>query len=302
VATDRESGGHSTPMTHPGHHACDSHVHVFDPARFAYAPQRRFTPDTATVAQLQQHLTSTGTPRVVLVQPSVYSHRHHALVDALHTLNSQADLARGVAVLSAQSTTAEVDQLAQAGVVGTRLNLAVNGLCQANVAGQDLQALERRTPAEWHIQLHLPLNALAELAPRLTRTRRVYVVDHFGLPPPGLPPSHPHWQALLQGLASGRMYVKLSAPYLVSGQPAGHADLEPLVRSLVAVAPSHLLWGSNWPHTQGLHRGPDANPMQPEPFRVVDDAHWLRLCQQWAGPHAAALLTHNAASLYRFNM
>ena len=280
---------------------CDCHVHVFDPARFAYTEPRRFTPGTATVAQLQQHLAALGVQRVVLVQPSVYGHRHHALVDALDALNAFTDTARGVAVLSAHNTTAEVDALARAGVVASRLNLAVHVHCEAEDAWQQLQAMERRTPADWHIQLHAPLAVLAALAPKLAKTPRTFVVDHLGLPGPNLQPTHPHWQTLLRWLETERVYVKLSAPYLASAQPVGHTDLQALLLSLMAVAPHRLLWGSNWPHTQGTSRAPGADAMKPEPFREVDDAHWLRLCQQWAGVHAHALTTDNAAQLYRFS-
>jgi 2-pyrone-4,6-dicarboxylate lactonase len=285
-----------------GHLTCDSHVHVFNPARFAYTPQRRFTPGSATVARLRQHLAAVGAQRVALVQPSVYGHQHHALVDALATLNTGGqDMARGVAVLAPHSTAAEVDTLAAAGVVGTRLNLAVHGHCDAHGAHSQLQAMERLTPPGWHIQLHAPLAVLAALAPSLAHTPRTYVVDHLGLPGPALPPTHPHWQALLSWLATGQVYMKLSAPYLASTQPKNHADLAPLVRSLVAVAPHRLLWGSNWPHTQGTGRSSENNAQQIEPFRVVNDVLWLDLCREWAGGHANAVAADNAAQLYGFN-
>jgi predicted TIM-barrel fold metal-dependent hydrolase len=292
----------NTTCASTGHLTCDSHVHVFDPARFAYTPQRRFTPGSATVARLRQHLAAVGAQRVVLVQPSVYGHQHHALVDALATLNTGGqDMARGVAVLAPHSTAAEVDTLAAAGVVGTRLNLAVHGHCDAHGAHSQLQAMERLTPLGWHIQLHAPLAVLAALAPSLAHTPRTYVVDHLGLPGPALPPTHPHWQALLSWLATGQVYVKLSAPYLASPPATGHTEREALVRSLVAAAPHRLLWGSNWPHTQGTGRPSDHNALQPEPFRVVDDPHWLAQCRAWAGEHAHAVLAGNAARLYRFH-
>jgi predicted TIM-barrel fold metal-dependent hydrolase len=283
---------------------CDSHVHVFDPVRFPYVSGRRFTPGAATVAQLQQHLTNVGAQRVVLVQPSVYGDQHGALLDALGALNmgdgGSTVAARGVAVLSARSTAAQLEVLAAAGVVGARLNLAVHGECDAATAWRQWETLVQRTPTDWHIQLHLPLPVVAALSPRLAASRRVHVIDHLGLPAAGLQVGHAHWQALMRLLDSGRTYIKLSAPYLASGEQTGHADLEGLVRSLVATAPTRLLWGSNWPHTLGNRRSQDANPGQPEPFRTVDDRHWLAQCRQWAGPHADALLDQNAEALYRF--
>ena len=52
--------------------ACDSHVHVFQPDRFAEADDRNYTPGTADCAALRAHLASLGLSRCFIVQPSVH--------------------------------------------------------------------------------------------------------------------------------------------------------------------------------------------------------------------------------------
>ena len=71
------------------------------------------------------------------------------------------------------------------------------------------------------------------------------VVDHFGRPAAdeALPP------LLLDLVASGRVWVKLSAAYRIGTSPA-YAEIASLVDALVAANPARLVWGSDWPHTE----------------------------------------------------
>src|SRR3954468_4611231 len=52
--------------------ACDCHVHVFDPDRFPYAPNRSYTPGPASVDDLLAFEDRIGMSRCVLVQASPY--------------------------------------------------------------------------------------------------------------------------------------------------------------------------------------------------------------------------------------
>ena len=61
--------GHDIPRG-----ACDCHVHVFDPARLPYLPQRPFTPPPATVDDLGELLRQLHLNHVVIVQPLVLWH------------------------------------------------------------------------------------------------------------------------------------------------------------------------------------------------------------------------------------
>src|SRR6187401_1507544 len=50
--------------------ACDCHTHIFDPARFPYSSVRTYTPEPASIAEMERLHGALRTPRVVIVQPS----------------------------------------------------------------------------------------------------------------------------------------------------------------------------------------------------------------------------------------
>ena len=63
--------------------ACDCHVHVFDPTRLPYLPQRPFTPPPATVDDLGELLRQLHLDHVVIVQPLFYGTNNSYLLDAV---------------------------------------------------------------------------------------------------------------------------------------------------------------------------------------------------------------------------
>lgn len=272
---------------------CDGHAHVFDPARFPYKRERHYTPGTASTPMLLEHMRRIGAGRVVLVQPSVYGDDNDCLVAALHALQGAG---RGVAVIAPTTTPTELQRLDHAGVRGARINLAVDRAGNVAQARAALGELARVAPPHWHIDMHVDLAALDALAPALHATRRTCVLDHFGRPDVTRGTADEHWRSLLRLLGEGRLYVKLSAPYLVS-QDVAYSDLAPFVRSLAATAPGRLVWGTNWPHTQGSQRTAQAAGAI-EPFRTVDDDAWRRQCEEWMGAAGFAALAQTAQRLY----
>lgn len=277
---------------------CDGHVHVFDPRRFAYVTPRRFTPGEATVVQLQAHMRSVELARVVLVQPSVYGEQNACLLDALGVLGAQA---RGVAVVSRHTSAQEIARLDAAGVCGARLNLVVDHLEEPALALRRLCEIEDRIPPAWHVQLHVSPDVLGSLISHMQQSPRTYVLDHMGLPDVGLGTQAREWRGLSQLMQGGQLYVKLSAPYLYSRCGPPYADLTPFVKSLLTTRSDRVLWGTNWPHTQGTGRSAEAGVDSVETFREVDDREWLEICQRWSTGEAAAVLGNNAAKLYEFS-
>jgi D-galactarolactone isomerase len=97
-------------------------------------------------------------------------------------------------------------------------------------------------------------------------------------------------QALLRLLESGRVWVKLSAPYETSkAGPPDYADVAALARPLLAAAPERMLWASNWPHLGKLADPPD-------------DAMLLDVLLHWCPDERVRkhILVDNPARLYGF--
>lgn len=274
---------------------CDTHVHVFDPNRFPYVPNRKFTPATANVDQLKRHLSTIGAGSVVLVQPSVYGSDHACLLDALEVLGPSAF---GIAVIDRSTSKEEIEQLDRTGVVGARINMVVNNNSNVDSAIKLIEDIELRTPEHWHIQLHVSLNVLEALRERILCSSRHFVIDHFGLPDVSQGIDAPSWRQLLDLLKTGKLYVKASAPYLTSKEVAKYHDLEPFVESLIKANPQRVLWGTNWPHTQGTKRSAFSPISEVEKFRIEDDLSWITLSKKWARDHSDEFAFMNASLLY----
>lgn len=230
--------------------AVDTHAHVFRQG-LALADTRRHTPDyDATLADYLALLDAHGMSHGVLVQPSFLGTDNSHMLDALRAAPQRL---RGVAVVEPGIADAELQAMADAGVVGIRLNLI--GLPLPGLNAPDWQALLARVNAlGWHVEVHLQAARLPEILPALLKTGGRVVVDHFGRPDPALGVADPGFQYLLRQAGSGRVWIKLSAPYrnwqaancAVSGRLAAQ-------QLLAAYTAERLMWGSDWPHTEHRH-------------------------------------------------
>lgn len=277
--------------------AVDCHVHVFDPGRFPFSPDRLYTPAAATVADLDRFLSSLDVQRVVLVQPSVYGTDNRCMLDAIATLG--ADRARGIAVVDPRATSlAELADLHDQGIRGLRVNLAVHGAAGSGARDQvaDAAALAESMPG-WCLQIHASAAVCADALASGMGVRVPVVLDHYA----GLrePACQPELVARLADLIATRdVHLKMSAPYKLhspeGGRPAGTAAV---ARKFFAANPQRILWGSDWPHTGGgAARG---NTTQIEPFRSIDDAGVVQtLAASASDTDWASMLVANPGRLF----
>lgn len=96
-----------------------------------------------------------------------------------------------------------------------------------------------------HIELHLESPRLATFICPLLNVGSTVVVDHLGLPSEPDPTIDPWLQAITGYKNLSGLYVKLSAPYRTLFDTLPHAAA---IQSLLL--PDHVIWGSDWPHTQ----------------------------------------------------
>jgi predicted TIM-barrel fold metal-dependent hydrolase len=273
------------PRTRLPEGACDCHCHVFgDRERYPLDPRRNYTPHVATLADHRAVLSACGVERAVLVQPSVYGTDNACLLDALHDAPGGGEEYRGIVVPDAAVSDDELLAMDALGVRGIRLNVVNPQM----LAIDDAIALcKRMRSRDWHLQVHLMLardgaRTLAQLADRVDVP---IVVDHFGRPGAGAPLP----QLVLDLVASGRVWVKLSAAYRIGRPERARADIQPLVDALVAANPARLLWGSDWPHTELDGATPhDADLVDLLVATLPDEATLRRVC------------VDNPATLYGF--
>lgn len=276
------STGTDAPSFAMPENACDCHMHIFDPA-LPFADNAVLVHGAATPSQYERLRERLGIRRNVIVQPSSYGTDHRAMLAALQYFGPSA---RGVAVITPDSSDQELEQLAAAGVAGTRLNLVQKGTSDITMA-KPLAA--RLRPLGWHLQVHmLPADFLQEVDQLLGLGVDI-VVDHFAraCTEPSLTPLLT--RAINKLLESGRGWLKLSGAYMMV--PEGSPDLHRLDDFVAGIAErfsSRLVWGTDWPHA--------TESVKP------DDAALANLLARWfPQPVRDSILATNPALLYRFN-
>ena len=292
-----------TAYAHPlPAHGCDCHVHVFGPFdRFPLDPRRAYTPGAASVEDLSALLQRLGLRRVVVVQASPQGDDNACLIDALQRINASGELqARGVAVISEQTSDAQLRAMHEAGVRGVRVNLESAGEHDPEVGRAKMQwAAQRVVPYSWHVQTYTTLQVLASMADTLMDLPVPVVIDHFGRATAAQGVQQPGFDKLLSLVASGRAYVKLSAAQRISDAPDCQ-DARAIAQALVAANPQRMLWGTDWPHP-GAWPGQPRSPDVIEPFHPIDDQRALQRISEWVSAEQwLALLETNPARLYDF--
>jgi D-galactarolactone isomerase len=236
----------------------------------------------ADYAKVQANL---GFTRVVVVQPTGYGFDNRCTLAAVASMAGQA---RAVAMVPPTVTQATLQDLHAAGVRGVRMMMLPGGLL-----GWDALAPLALKIKDWGWHLNVQFNGcdFTQRLPLLQGLNVPLVVDHTGkfLVPPAST-DDVEFQALCRLLDTGRVWVKLSAPYETSrtGAPC-YEDVSLLARYLATNYPERCLWASNWPH-------PNQNP-------VPSSVALLNLLPQWVSRTAdiRRILFDNPAHVYGFD-
>jgi D-galactarolactone isomerase len=281
------SAGTARPRLRVPANATDSHMHIFDPARFPYPSPTATPPPAASVADyrlLQQRL---GLTRVVVVTPSNYATDNRATLDAIAQFGP---VARGVAVIDETFSAGQLHELHDGGIRGIRFNVTRPG-----GAGAELirPLAERISSLGWHVQIHMTAEGIVENSDHLRDLPVELVVDHMGRIPGAAGVDHPAYGVLRTLIDQGHTWVKVSGVYHDSSDgPPTYADRSRLAAAFVKAAPERMVWGTDWPHPSAS-RGEVPMP---------DDAAMLDLLGQWAPDECVReqILVQNPAQLYCF--
>ncbi|KFE47082.1 amidohydrolase family protein [Pseudomonas syringae] len=266
-----------SPM--PG--ACDCHVHIYEPERFPLT-QRIARASWSDYQQVQRRL---GLERALLVQANGYGFDMGCLLDALAQAG---DAARGIAVIAPDTSDETLARLHSAGVRGVRFMLIPDA--QGALGWEALEPISARiSELGWVINLQVDGRQLPDFEARIRALPSLVSIDHTGkfLEPVGI--DHTGFKSLLSLLDSGKVWVKVSAPYETSKSgPPHYQDVSVLARTLVQAFPERCLWASNWPH-------PGRSP-------APDDLAMLDLLSEWALDDSVRrrILVDNPARLYGF--
>lgn len=226
----------------------DSHAHVFS-HKLNLAAARRYTPAyDATLAQYLKHLQAHGLSHGVLVQPSFLGTDNSYLLAALRQAPEQL---RGVVVLERSVSRVVLQEMARLGVVGIRLNLMGKALPDfRDAAWKDF--FGHIAELDWHVELHLNVQALPGLIRQLMPFGIKLVIDHFGRPDARLGLDQPGFTELMELGLSGQLWMKVSGIYRLAATEQQNLEFARASLSLLeqSFGPRRLVWGSDWPHTQ----------------------------------------------------
>src|SRR3954453_2388631 len=111
-------------------HACDCHTHIHgDVEKFPFFAGRVYTPEPASPDEMAALHKALHMERVVIVTPSVYGTDNSS---TLFGMKARGATGRGVGVIDDKTGENDLDAMYQAGVRGTRLNLATGGTNDPN--------------------------------------------------------------------------------------------------------------------------------------------------------------------------
>jgi len=225
----------------------DTHAHIIDPARFPFPTGPGYKPtsgETATREMFAAELDAHGVRHALLVQLSGYGYDNSALLDAMSHYPGRY---KSIAVVDPETPERDLVALGERGVVGVRFNLVTYQ--PDALAGRGAERyLARLKALGWFAQVFADDAQWPAAAEVLGRSGVRVLVDHFGVRDLALGIGQPGFQAVLRLGRQGKAAVKLSAPYRISRQKQGFADLDDYAEALIeAFGIDNCVWGSDWP-------------------------------------------------------
>jgi len=265
--------------------SCDCHAHVFGPdGAYPYTPNAAYRFPLTTVERYEAMLATLGCTYGVLVQPSVYGTDNRCMLAALR---ARPRALRGIAVVEAAVSKAQLLELDAAGVRGIRINVSSK---TPGLTLDDAPRLAGRiAPLGWHLQLFAKVGQMPELIDRVRELPVPCVIDHFGQVDASDGIAGEGFGRLLDLAALDHVWFKLVGPYRLSARAPDFPDVTPLARRLIEAAPDRCVWASDWPH-------PNASP-------VPNCGDLANALFEWA-PEASVrrrILIDNPARLYGFD-
>ncbi len=218
----------------------DSHAHVMNMSATLVSERHSAPRRDVTAREYVGLLDAHGLSHGVLTAPSFLGADNSLLLQALDAFP---DRLAGSVIVDPGVDEAVLHDMRRRGVAGVRLNWTRRASLP-DVGGAEYAALFKKlAEVGMHVELFVEDAHAARIVPRLLDAGIPVVIDHFGAPDPALGVNGPGFAQILHAVATGRAWVKLSAPYRLGG-----ADPRRYVDALLqAGGPGQLMWGSDFP-------------------------------------------------------
>ena len=247
--------------------AWDTHFHVLGPqARFPYAATRKYTPPDAPVERCLGLHNALGIARGLVVHANTHGFDNSVDLDAVARSDGRY---LAVVRLNEETSRKGCRALHAAGARGVRF--AFNPHHGGNL---DLIAFNHVLHCigdlPWFVELHFDGADLPKLSSWIASIPAKVLIDHMGRIDPAAGLHQEPFKVLAELARLENVWIKLSGADRISATGFPYEDLAPFVRRLADVAPTRLLWGSDWPHTGFFEQG-----------RVPDDGRLLDALAMW---------------------
>jgi len=226
--------------------ACDAHCHVFGPANlFPYSADRSYTPPDAPVSALFALHARLGISRAVIVHASCHGTDMAVTLDAIAASTGRY---RGVACVEDAVTDVELARLHAGGIRGIRFNF-VKHLGGVPDLAVFKRLVARIKPLNWHVVLHLDADDILTQQDLIGGIDVPFIIDHMGRVKAADGLQQRPFQLLLNLYRDNPLaWVKVCGAERVSIGKRPFRDAVPFAQALIAVDPSRILWGTDWPH------------------------------------------------------
>ncbi len=226
-----------------------------------------------------------GIDRVVITQGNAQQGDNSNLIACVAHLG---DMARGVAVINADTSDDEIRALSDAGIVGARIMDLPGG-----AVGLDaLEAVDAKVAGHgWMLAVQFDGSDILEHEDRLAALKSRWVLDHHGKFFRGASADGPEMASIKRLIDGGRCWYKLAGCYesSLTGAP-DFSDIAAMTRNVTSYAPERVIWGTNWPHN-----------LAKTTAEYPDDGALLEVVLSWV-PEAdrQMVLVSNAENLFEF--
>ncbi len=264
----------------------DTHIHVYD-AQHPNLPGGPAIPvDAANLQDYQQVMAWLGIEKVVITQPNAYQTDNQVLLNAVQSMGEKA---RGIVVVTPDTSEAELEKWHQMGARGAR----IMQLTQGAVRLKDLLSVNDKIASfGWSCIVQFNGREILEHASILDKIKGNFSLDHHGKFLPPVKTNSAEFKQVLKLLDKGNCYYKIAACYESSatGGP-NYEDVADMTKAAIKHAPERIIWGSNWPHVSGT------------PEQAPSDARLLDLIQSWIPDEDTrqAIFVDNPERLYWHN-
>jgi D-galactarolactone isomerase len=266
--------------------ATDTQMHVYVDGYPAAPGAVPLPKGRAGIEDYRQVMRWLGIERVVVTQGNAHLFDNSNLVAALAGLG---EASRGVAVVTGETSDAEISRLHEAGVRGARIMDLPGGAVGLSRLSE---VNERAAVFGWCLAVQFDGSNILDHLSLLEAVRGRFIIDHHGKFFCGVTPEDARVAAVKRLIDRGNCWFKLAGCYESSrAGPPRYEDVGAVTRAIVGHAPERVIWGTNWPHNQATSAETYPN-----------DADLLDLLLDWAPDeaHRRKILVDNPAELFGY--